>query len=141
MDADEIIGLLGLRRHPEGGWFTETWRSPTASPAIRPTGTAIYYLLKAGEASRWHRLDASETWHHYAGDAIELRLAPGDAGPVETRMLGMDLDAGERPQIVIPEGWWQAARPLGAWTLVGCTVSPGFEYSGFELAKMGWDPG
>ena len=140
LDPDPIIELLGLRRHPEGGWYAETWR-PVTSDGERPSSTAIYYLLRAGESSHWHRVDATETWHFYAGDPLELRLAARDHGPVEARILGTSLANGERPQIVVPDGWWQAARPLGAWTLVGCTVVPGFTFEGFELAPPGWEPG
>jgi len=138
--ADQVIAMLGMQPHPEGGWYAETWRSP-APEGERPSATAIYYLLRAGESSHWHRVDATETWHHYAGDPIELRLAATDGGPVERRSLGPDLAQGERPQVIVPEGWWQAARPLGEWTLVGCTVAPGFDFSGFELAPPDWEPG
>lgn len=141
VDAARIIALLGLRPHPEGGWYAETWRPAPPEAAGRPASTAIYYLLRAGEASHWHRVDATETWHFYAGDPLELRLAATDAGPVERHTLGTNLEAGERPQLVVPDRWWQAARPLGAWTLVGCTVAPGFSFEGFELAPSGWQPG
>lgn len=140
LDVD-IIETLGLRPHPEGGWYAETWREPTADERDRPASTAIYYLLRAGEESRWHRVDATETWHFYAGDALEIRLAASDDARPERLVLGSDLVAGQRPQIIIPAGWWQAARPLGAWTLVGCTVAPGFRFEGFELAPDGWEPG
>lgn len=140
MDAHEVIDRLGLAPHPEGGWYVQTWREPTPE-GERPTATAIYYLLAAGEASHWHRVDATEIWHHYAGDALALRTAPGDDGPVTEHRLGADLAGGERPQVVVPAGWWQAARSLGAWTLVGCTVSPGFDFAGFELAPPDWEPG
>lgn len=142
LDADRIIDMLGLIAHPEGGWYAETWRPPPPVGASRPASTAIYYLLRAGESSHWHRVDATEVWHFYAGEPLELRLAPNDGhGPAEAHVLGTDLDRGERPQIVVPDGWWQAARPLGAWTLVGCTVAPGFRFEGFELAPPGWEPG
>ena len=117
---DEVIAALGLAPHPEGGWFVETWREPA--------GTAIYYLLAAGEESRRHRVDKTEVWHFYAGHALALRVGDGAC------VLGADLAAGQRPQVVVPAGVWQSARPLGAWTLVGCTVSPAFDYAGFELA-------
>jgi uncharacterized protein len=138
---DALIERLGLRPHPEGGWFAETWREPTASPTERPASTAIYYLLRRGEASHWHRVDATETWHFYAGDPLELRLAARDDASPERQVLGADVASGQRPQVVVPKGWWQAARPLGEWTLVGCTVAPGFDFSGFELAPEGWSPG
>lgn len=120
MDVRAVVEALGLERHPEGGWFRETWREPA--------GTAIYYLLGAGEESRRHRLDKTELWHFYAGGLLELTVAD------ERTVLGPDLAAGYRPQAVVPAGAWQSARPLGPWTLVGCTVSPAFEYAGFELA-------
>jgi predicted cupin superfamily sugar epimerase/uncharacterized protein YciI len=137
--ADEVIAALGLQPHPEGGWYVETWRDP-APEGERPAGSAIYYLLRSGEHSRWHRVDATETWHHYAGDPLELRIADAGGQPRVVR-LGPDLADGERPQAVVPVGAWQAARSLGAWTLVGCTVAPAFEFAGFELAPEGWEPG
>lgn len=140
-DADAVIAELGLVAHPEGGWYAETWRDPAVGADGRSVGSAILYLLRAGEESRWHRVDAAELWHHYAGGPLELRLAPDDRGPVEARRLGSDVAAGERPQAVVPAGWWQAARPLGSWVLVGCTVSPAFRFEGFELAPEGWEPG
>jgi predicted cupin superfamily sugar epimerase len=105
----------------------------------RPAGTAIYYLLRPGEASHWHRVDATETWHFYAGEPLEFRMWAGQGG-VATAILGPDLLGGERPQVIVPAGWWQAARPLGRWSLLGCTVAPGFEFAGFELAPPGWEP-
>jgi predicted cupin superfamily sugar epimerase len=140
-DPDTIIAELGLRPHPEGGHYAETWRA-AAGAGERPSGTAIYYLLRAGERSRWHRVDAAEIWHYYAGEPLALAIAAG-SGEVapERHVLGPDLAAGQRPQVVVPAGDWQAAEPLGAWTLVGCTVSPGFEFDGFELARPEWEPG
>lgn len=135
--ADAVIAALGLKPHPEGGWYAETHRIP-APDGERSPGTAIYYLLKAGERSRWHRVDATEIWHFHAGDPLELRLSFGRG--VAAHRLGADLAAGERPQVVVSPGQWQAATSTGAWTLVGCTVSPGFEFSGFELAPDGWAP-
>lgn len=141
MDPDTIISTLGMRAHPEGGWYTETWAAD-AAPGTRPTGTAIYFLLRAGETSAWHRVDAAEAWHFYAGAPLELRMADGDGhGPARAYTLGTDLATGARPQWVVPAGAWQAARSLGDWTLVGCTVSPGFRFAGFELAPAGWEPG
>jgi hypothetical protein len=139
MSPAEVIALLELRPHPEGGHFRETWRAP-AAPGARAAGTAIYYLLAAGEISRWHRVDADEIWHWYAGSPLALSLSP-DGGSVERLRLGPNLREGERPQILVPSGAWQSAESLGAWTLAGCTVSPGFEFSGFELAAAGWAPG
>ena len=138
MDADALVTLFGLQPHPEGGWYAETWRDP-ASDGERAAGSAIYFLLRAGESSRWHRVDATEIWHHYAGAPLELRIASD--GPATTMILGDDVDLGERPQAVVPPGAWQAARSLGDWTLVGCTVAPAFEFAGFELAPEGWEPG
>ena len=136
MTADEIINRLGLRPHPEGGHFTETFRAPGAG---RSSGTAIYFLLKAGERSHWHKVDADEIWHHYAGAPLELSMSD-DGRAVRYVRLGTDFGVGEQPQAVVPRHVWQAARSLGAWTLVGCTVSPAFEFAGFELAPPGWSP-
>ncbi|MGH7014726.1 MAG: cupin domain-containing protein [Stellaceae bacterium] len=131
-DADEIIRTLALAPHPEGGWFRETFRDAAS--------TAIYYLLKQGEASHWHRIAQTETWHYYAGAPLELRLARDGSG-VERQVLGADMTKGERPQLVVPARFWQAARSLGAWSLAGCTVAPPFDFTGFELAPKGWTPG
>ncbi len=140
--AEEIIRLLGLQPHPEGGWYAETWRAEgPGRPDARPSGTAIYYLLEAGQRSHWHRVDATEVWHFHAGTPLALRLAEGDAGPVAERVLGPGIAAGERPQVIVPEGWWQSAEAGAGWCLVGCTVSPGFVFEGFELAPPGWSPG
>jgi predicted cupin superfamily sugar epimerase len=130
--AEEIIARLGLKPHPEGGHFVETFRAPE--------GTAIYFLLKAGERSHWHKVNADEIWHHYAGAPLELSISD-DGHAVRHLRLGTDFAIGEQPQAVVPRHVWQAARSLGAWTLVGCTVSPAFEFSGFELAPPGWAPG
>jgi predicted cupin superfamily sugar epimerase len=135
-----IIEHLKLEPHPEGGWFRETFRDLGRDAGARAASTAIFYLLEQGQVSAWHRVrDASEVWHYYAGGPLELSLAPA-GGPVEVRRLGPGLFAGETPQVVVPTGWWQAARPLGAWTLVGCTVAPGFEFAAFEMAPAGWTP-
>lgn len=140
-DPDQIISELGLRPHPEGGHYAETWRADVEA-AGRPSGTAIYYLLRAGEHSHWHRVDAAEVWHYYAGGPLALSMAAGSGlEPAVRHVLGVDLVAGQRPQLVVPAGAWQSAAPLGAWTLVGCTVSPGFRFEGFELAPPGWEPG
>ncbi len=139
MTADDIIALLELSPHPEGGFFRETFRDARAGE--RATSTAIYYLLRAGERSHWHKVDAAEIWHWHGGAPLALERAEHDAGPVTTLILGPDLASGARPQGVVPTGWWQAARSLGDYTLVGCTVAPGFEFSGFELAPPGWAPG
>ncbi|MEM7142817.1 MAG: cupin domain-containing protein [Actinomycetota bacterium] len=137
LGPDEIIEMLGLEPHPEGGRFAETWRA-TADDGERASGTAIYFLLRKGERSHWHRVDATEIWHHYAG--APLRLDTADDTGAESRTLGSTLAAGERPQLIVAPGAWQAAESLGDWTLVGCTVSPGFEFDGFELAPNGWSP-
>jgi hypothetical protein len=133
MTAAEIIALLDLAPHPEGGWYRQTFRD-TAGPEARGASTAIYFLLEAGQESRWHRVDAAEVWHHYAGAPLLLTI-----GGTEHR-LGADLAAGQRPQAVVPVGDWQKARSLGDWTLVGCTVAPGFDFAGFEMAPEGWAP-
>ena len=138
MTADEIIALLDLRPHPEGGHFAETFRDPDPAGG-RACSTAIYYLLRAGERSHWHRVDAVEIWHAYAGAPLELGIA-AEGEPAELHVLGANLAAGQRPQLIVPAGHWQAARSLGDWTLVGCTVAPGFEFSGFELAPPEWSP-
>lgn len=133
MTAGEVVALLGLEPHPEGGWYRQTFRD-VAPPEGRGASTAIYFLLEAGQESRWHRVDAAEVWHHYAGAPLILTIDQAD------HRLGPDLAAGERPQAVVPAGVWQKARSLGDWTLVGCTVAPGFEFAGFEMAPAGWAP-
>jgi uncharacterized protein len=139
LPADEVVRLLGLQPHPEGGFYRETFRAP-APDGSRAASTAIYYLLRAGDVSAWHRVvDADEVWHYYAGAPLELTLS-GEGRERTSVRLGPDLAAGERPQAVVPAGVWQAARPLGGWTLVGCTVAPAFEFAGFEMAPPGWSP-
>jgi hypothetical protein len=138
LSPQEIIRLLQLSPHPEGGHYRETWRAPHDA-GVRATGTAIYYLLRSGERSHWHRVDASEIWHWYAGEPLALSTS-GDEKAIHTNVLGPDLAGGERPQIEIAAGVWQSAEPLGAWTLVGCTVAPGFEFEGFEMAPPDWAP-
>jgi predicted cupin superfamily sugar epimerase len=137
MTADEIIARLGLAPHPEGGHYRQTWVAE--SRGERPAGTCIYFLLGAGERSHWHRVDAAEIWHFYAGAPLRLFIAETEAGPATEHRLGPDLSAGEAPQAIVPEGHWQAASTTGDWTLVGCTVSPGFRFEGFELAPPGFD--
>lgn len=137
MTADDIIALLKLQPHPEGGYYRETFRD-SATIDGRAASTAIYFLLKRGERSHWHRVDAVETWHYHAGAALRLEIAAGKMR--ETITLGADLAAGQRPQGIVPVNAWQAAESLGDWTLVGCTVAPGFEFSGFELAPKNWTP-
>jgi predicted cupin superfamily sugar epimerase len=140
MTADQIIALLGLEPHPEGGHFRETFRD-AAGAGGRSASTAIYFLLKRGERSHWHRVDATEVWHWHAGAPLKLSLSAADTAPVEHLTLGADLASGERPQGVVPPHHWQAAESLGDWTLVGCTVAPGFDFAGFTLAPPGWSPG
>ena len=137
MDAREVIERLDRLPHPEGGWYRETWRGPDVGG--RAVGTTIYYLLESGAPSRWHRIDAAEVWSWHAGWALELAISPAGS-EVRRFRLGMGLEHGERPQIVVPAGAWQSARSLGDWTLAGCAVAPGFSFEGFELAPAGWSP-
>jgi uncharacterized protein len=136
--AADIIRLLDLKPHPEGGHFRETFRDPRQISG-RAASTAIYFLLARGERSHWHRVDAAEAWHWHAGAPLRLEISQRP-GNIESLMLGCDLAAGERPQGIVPAHAWQAAQTLGDWTLVGCTVSPGFEFKTFELAPKGWSP-
>ena len=136
MTADQIIARLGLEPHPEGGHYRQTW---AADGPGRPAGTCIYFLLGAGERSHWHRVDAAEIWHFYTGAPLILSLSATAQGPRRDLTLGPSLDRGQRPQIVVPAQHWQAARSTGDWTLVGCTVSPGFTFDGFTLAEPGFD--
>jgi predicted cupin superfamily sugar epimerase len=132
-----VIRLLELKPHPEGGHFRETFRDPRTIEG-RAASTAIYFLLARGERSHWHRIDAVEVWHWHAGAPLKLQI--NDGKDATTIRLGSNLAAGERPQGIVPAHAWQAAESLGDWTLVGCTVAPGFEFSGFELAAKGWEP-
>nr|WP_321252518.1 cupin domain-containing protein [uncultured Ruegeria sp.] len=135
MSAQEIISHLQMQRHPEGGWFRETWR---ASNSGRATGTCIYFLLQQDESSHWHRVDATEIWLYHAGAPLVLSLSATSHGPATDHLLTPDLSEGE-PQLIVPENHWQSARSTGAYTLVSCTVSPGFQFEGFELAEPGFD--
>jgi uncharacterized protein len=162
-EADRIIASLGLQPHPEGGWYRETWRDVPGgtgrdvpggtgrdvpggtgrdmrADGSRGSGTAIYYLLRAGERSHWHRVDAVEIWHWYAGGALTLSVSE-DGKHVTEHALGPSLELGHRPQVIVPAGAWQAATPRSRWVLVGCTVSPAFDFAGFELAPPHWRPG
>ena len=139
ISAQEIIDLLVLAPHPEGGHYRETWRENVVE-GDRGAGSAIYYLLGAGERSHWHRVDAAEIWHYYGGAALALSIS-ADNGMTEEFRLGTDLASGERPQAIVAKGAWQSAVSLGDWTLVGCTVSPAFEFAGFEMAPPDWSPG
>jgi uncharacterized protein len=138
LTASEIIRLLELKPHPEGGHFRETFRDARQVDG-RAASTAIYFLLARGEHSHWHRVDAAEAWHWHAGAPLALDIVEAD-GRIARHRIGSDLAAGERPQAVVPVRAWQAAESLGDWTLCGCTVAPGFEFSGFELAPEGWAP-
>jgi uncharacterized protein len=132
LTADEVIRLLALAVHPEGGYYRETFRD-SSKAGERSASTAIYFLLKQGQISRWHRIDAVEVWHWYGGAPLRLQIRNAEE-PIETVMLGNNLLKNERPQAVVPAQAWQTAETIGAWTLVGCTVAPGFEFAGFELA-------
>jgi len=139
MDAQAIIDHLKLQPHPEGGYYRQTWEQE-ATDGGRAAGTSIYFLLKEGEASHWHRVtDAAEIWHYYAGAPLVLSLAATEQGPATEHVLGPDLAAGQEPQLIVPVNHWQAARTTGAFTLVGCTVSPGFLFDKFVLAAPGFN--
>lgn len=138
--ARRIIERFQLQPHPEGGWYRETWRGPDGTDG-RSVGTAILFLLEADQKSHWHRVDAAELWFWHAGGPLELRvLDEGEDAPVAFR-LGPELLDGDLPHALVPANAWQAARPLDGWVLVSCTVSPGFDFSGFELAAPGFEPG
>lgn len=138
--ADDIIAKLGMRPHPEGGWYVETWRAD-APEGERAVGTAIYFLLKADERSHWHRVDAHEVWLWHSGAPLTLSTAEHDAGPVTSKILGPNLSNEERPQLIVPAHHWQAAKTSGDYTLVSCIVTPGFTFDGFELAPDSFHPG
>lgn len=139
MTARELIAQLGLQRHPEGGWYRETFRD-AAGPDGRALSTAIYFLLERGERSHWHRVDAAELWFFHRGAPLTLGISV-DGASVRTVRLGVALESGEQPQALVPPGAWQAAETTGDFTLVSCTVAPGFEFARFELAPPGWAPG
>lgn len=139
LSVGEIISLLDMKPHPEGGHYCETFRDEAASDGAAHS-TAIYYLLEAGECSHWHRVHgSSEVWHHYAGGPLALTVSP-NGHDAQAFRLGKALIMGERPQVVVPAGWWQTAESLGHWTLVGCTVAPGFDFENFEMAPPDWRP-
>jgi hypothetical protein len=140
LTAADVIRLLNLQPHPEGGHFRETFRDTRLVETDRAASTSIYFLLARGERSRWHRIDAAEVCHWYTGAPLRLNVAP-ENGSHQRVTLGSDLAVGERPQAIVPAGAWQSAESLGDWTLFGCTVAPGFEFSKFELAPDGWEPG
>ena len=135
MTAQDIIARLNLAPHPEGGHYRQTW---IAENDGRPTGTCIYFLLAKGESSRWHKVDATEIWLYHAGAPLVLSMAATDAGPATDHILTPDLNEGE-PQLIVPENHWQAAASTGDYTLVSCTVSPGFSFNGFVLADVGFE--
>jgi uncharacterized protein len=137
--AADVIRLLDLQPHPEGGFYRETFRDPACDQAGRATSTAIYFLLPAGQISHWHRVDAAEVWHFYAGAPLAISVSQ-TGEDLSRHVLGADLLKDERPQFVVPAHCWQSAHSLGAWTLVGCGVAPGFEFAHFELAPPGWAP-
>lgn len=139
-ESAAIIAELGMQPHPEGGYYVETFRDDVTDENGRSASTAIYFLLPEGVLSRWHKVDAVETWHWYAGSPLELSVSP-DGTRTEILRLGPDILNGERPQGIVPRDGWQQARSLGAWTLVGCTVAPGFQFEGFEMAPEDWEPG
>ncbi len=139
MTAKQIVETLDMQPHPEGGWYCETFRD-AEGPTGRAQSTAIFYLLEAGQVSHWQIVDAIEIWHWHAGAALRLSISD-DGQTAREIMLGPDLLAGERPQGIVPRQAWQAAKSTGAWTLVGCTVAPGFEFEGFEMAPPNWAPG
>ena len=141
LSAGEIVRMLDLKPHPEGGHFRETFRDARMLEGGRAASTAIYFLLARGERSHWHRVDAVEVWHYHAGAPLVLEMAAAEKGPIRRMKLGPDLAMGERPQGIVPAAHWQAAESLGDWTLVGCTVAPGFEFATFETAAKDWEPG
>ena len=140
LTADQIIAALDLAPHPEGGFYRETWRHD-AEPDSRGAGSAIYFLLRAGDRSHRHRIDADELWHFHAGASLTLWRGPDASTAPEDEVLGVDLAAGQQPQLRVPAGWWQAAASTGEWTLGSCTVSPAFAFDRFELAPPEFEPG
>lgn len=141
LSATEVIRHFDLSRHPEGGWYRQTWIAPTPpdTPDARASGTCILFLLQAGERSHWHRIDVDEIWLFNAGAPLSLSIAADAQGPARSWRLGADFGAGDHPQVIVPGGHWQAARSLGDWTLVSCLVSPAFQFEHFELAAPDFD--
>ncbi len=139
LGEQEVIRLLDLKPHPEGGWYRETFRDERCDAEGRAASSLIYFLLGVGDVSAWHRVDAVEVWHWYAGAPLVLTVS-SNGHDAEARHLGPDLKAGQRPQLVVPAHWWQTAASLGAWTLVGCTVAPAFDFAHFEMAPPDWRP-
>jgi uncharacterized protein len=139
LTQNDVVRLLDLKPHPEGGYYRETFRDAATDDEGRAHSTLIYYLLGVGDVSEWHRVDVAEVFHWYAGAPLVMTLSP-NGHDASAHHLGHDLKAGQRPQLVVPAGCWQTATSLGAWTLVGCTVAPGFRFEGFEMAPPGWRP-
>ncbi|MBG6208928.1 putative cupin superfamily sugar epimerase [Labrenzia sp. EL_126] len=139
LTAAKVVDLLKMQPHPEGGYYVETFRDEVTDREGRAASTLIYFLLPEGVLSRWHKVDAVETWHWYAGAPLELSIS-SDGDRKQVLKLGNDLVSGARPQGIVPRHGWQQARSLGAWTLVGCTVAPGFQFAGFKMAPEGWEP-
>jgi predicted cupin superfamily sugar epimerase len=137
LGAADVAKMLNLAPHPESGFYRETFRDETPVANGRAASTAIYYLLPGGQISAWHRVDAAEVWHFYAGAPLELAIS-ADGREMSSLHLGLDFTAGERPQLIVPPHYWQTAKSRGEWTLVGCTVAPGFEFATFELAPEGF---
>jgi predicted cupin superfamily sugar epimerase len=143
MTAEELIKTLELQPHPEGGWYRETWRTPSPD-GQRAAASAVYYLIQPGQRSHWNRVDADEIWLWHAGDAVDIAMTKSDLGPAHTVRLGGKIEAGEHPQVIVPAGRWQSADPVAGggfgYTLISCIVAPAFEFKGFELAPPGWAP-
>jgi hypothetical protein len=139
MSAQEIVRLLDLKPHPEGGYYRETFRDTKLDAQGRAASSLIYFLLDAGDVSAWHRVDAAESWHWYAGAPLVITVSE-NGHDCQSVHLGADLKAGQRPQYVVPADWWQTSTSLGAWTLVGCTVAPAFDFAKFEMAPPDWRP-
>lgn len=139
LTAEQVVAALDLQPHPEGGYFRETFRDTTSDQNGRGASTAIYYLLRVGELSRWHRVDAAEVWHWYAGAPLVLTISE-NGHDAESITLGPELLARQRPQAVVPPNAWQTAESLGAWSLMGCTVAPAFVFERFEMAPEDWRP-
>ena len=143
MTADDLIRALNLAPHPEGGWYRETWRADAAE-GERAAASAVLYVIQPGQRSHWNRVDAHEIWLWHGGDPIDVMIAATDAGPSSTVRLGGRVTEGEQPQLIIPAGQWQSAEPVAGdagYTLISCIVAPAFQFSGFELAPEGWEPG
>lgn len=139
MSSREVVRLLQLAPHPEGGYYRETFRDTRLDADGRAASSLIYFLLDTGDVSAWHRVDAVEVWHWYAGAPLVITIS-ANGHDAEAVHLGADLAAGQRPQFVVPAGCWQTATSLGAWTLAGCTVAPAFDFAHFEMAPQDWRP-